>query len=144
MHDVQELVSRLVSKARRLIKNTTTNLAENWMQIRCKFDGGKVVNRIQSGSFQFRCSGAGLQKNLGKTWGVSMWEKMTGNSAFIDAANSSAKRAKLRKSTENPKNADEGISIPKKTTQLQLAKLIPDTMVLLNLMIMWTIFRQST
>ena len=33
MHDIQSLVSRLVSKAGRLIHNTTTNLAENWMQI---------------------------------------------------------------------------------------------------------------
>ena len=49
MHDIQVLVSRLVSKAGQLIHNLTTNLAEKWMHIRCKFDGGKVVNRIQSG-----------------------------------------------------------------------------------------------
>ena len=47
MFDVQVLVSRLVSKADRLIKNFTTNIAENWMQIRCKFDGGKCINRSQ-------------------------------------------------------------------------------------------------
>lgn len=111
MHDIQVLVSSLVSKAGRLIRNTTTNLAENWMQIRCKFDGGKVVNRSQSGSFQFRCSGAGLQKNLGQTWGTTVWQNMTGspaNEVFIDAADSSVKRAKKdreRKSTEKSKKS---------------------------------------
>ena len=49
MHDIQALISRLVEKSRQLIRNFTTNLAEEWMQIRCKFDGGKVVNRSQSG-----------------------------------------------------------------------------------------------
>ena len=106
---IQSLVSRLVSKAGRLIHNTTTNLAENWIQIRCKFDGGKVINRSQSVFFQFRCYGVGLQKNLGKTWGVSMWEKMTGdypNEVFVDAADISAKRVEKdreRKATENSK-----------------------------------------
>ena len=95
MHDIQTIVSRLVAKADKLIQNSTTNIAENWMQIRCKFDGGKYVNRSQSGSFQHRSSGAGLQQNLGKTWGVTMYEKMTGcpaNPVFINAAESSAKR----------------------------------------------------
>ena len=65
------------------------------MQIRCKFDGGKVINRSQCSSFHFRCYGARLQKNLGKTSRVSMWEKMTGdypNEVFVDAADLSAKR----------------------------------------------------
>jgi hypothetical protein len=73
MHDVQMLVSRLVEKAPQLIDNFTTNLAEAWMHIRCKFDGGKVINRSQSGSWQHRCTGAGLQHNLGKTWGPQVY-----------------------------------------------------------------------
>ncbi len=96
MHDIQLLVSRLVCKSERLITNCTTNLAENWMHIRCKFDGGKVVNRSQSGSWENRCCGAGIQKNVGKTWGPIMWEKMTGNPAnciFGTAMDASAKKA---------------------------------------------------
>ena len=58
---MQILVDRLASKSSRLIKNFTTNIAENWMHVRCKFDGGKYVNGSQSGSFQHRCYGAGLQ-----------------------------------------------------------------------------------
>lgn len=112
MHDIQVLlVSRLVGKAHQLIKNFTTNLAENWMQIRCKFDGGKVINRSQSGSCESRCSGAGLQKNLGKCWGPPTWEKMTGfpaSQVFVDTAESSAKKAdkdRKRKATEEAKDS---------------------------------------
>ena len=42
MHDVQMLVSRLVEKAPQLIDNFTTNLAEAWIHVGSKFDGGKV------------------------------------------------------------------------------------------------------
>ena len=95
MHDIQALVSRLVEKSRQLIRNFKTNLAEGWMQIRCKFDGGKVVNRSQSGSWEHRCAGAGLQQNLGRSWGLPTWEKMTGsppNPVFVDTAQSSARK----------------------------------------------------
>ena len=77
MTDIQFLVSRLVMKARKLIRSFTTNLVEGWVQVRCKFNGGKVVNPLQSGSWEHQCCGAGLQQNLGKTWGLPTWEKMT-------------------------------------------------------------------
>ena len=48
-HDIQVILSRLVAKAEQLIDNVTTNLAESWMHVRTKFDGGKVINRSQSG-----------------------------------------------------------------------------------------------
>ena len=51
-HDIQVILSRLVAKASQLIDNVTKNLAESWMHIRMKFDGGKVVNRSQSGSWE--------------------------------------------------------------------------------------------
>ncbi len=69
LYDIQVCVSRLATKAPQLIGNFTTNLAEGWMNIRCKYDGGKVINRSQSGSWEFRCMGAGLQQNMG-TGGV--------------------------------------------------------------------------
>ena len=67
MHDLQVLVYRLASKANRLINNFTTNIAENWINVRCKFDGGKYINCSQSCSFEHRCYGADLQHNLGRT-----------------------------------------------------------------------------
>ena len=42
-HDIQVILSRLVAKAEQLVENVTTNLAESWMHVRAKFDGGKVV-----------------------------------------------------------------------------------------------------
>ena len=48
------------------------------MSIRAKFDGGKQYNRSQSGAWEGRCAGAGLQQNLGPAWGTVAWERATG------------------------------------------------------------------
>ena len=47
------------------------------MHIRSKFDGGKEVNRSQSGSWEGRCAGAGLRANKGPEWGPACWAKVT-------------------------------------------------------------------
>ena len=52
INDVESCGDRLVSKAAQLVSNKTTNISENFMSIRCKMDGGKYFNRVQSGSFQ--------------------------------------------------------------------------------------------
>ena len=57
--EVERADDRLVSKAAQLISNNTTNLSECYMSIRAKMDGGKQINRIQSGSFEHRCMAAG-------------------------------------------------------------------------------------
>lgn len=111
LHDIEVLVSRLVAKAGQLIGNFTTNLAENWMSIRCKFEGGKVINRSQSGSWEFRCMGAGLRENLGSTWGPQTWTEATGstpNPILVKAAGNMAKKRdkdRKRKSTEKAKES---------------------------------------
>ena len=56
--------SFLAAKAPQLISNFTTNMAEAWMHTRCKFDGGKVINCSQSGSWEY-CMGVLLQLNMG-------------------------------------------------------------------------------
>lgn len=61
--------------------NFTTNLAESWMNIRAKFDGGKQYNRSQRGSWDGRCAGAGLQQIIGPDWGPIIWEKSIGKEA---------------------------------------------------------------
>ena len=48
LHDISVVLSRLVAKSKQLIGNHTTNLAQCWMHIRAKFDGGKVINLSQS------------------------------------------------------------------------------------------------
>ena len=69
---------RLVMLAPQLIQNETSNLAECYMSIRSCFDGGKQYNRIQKGSFEHRCYGAGLRVQNGPQWPVGFWEKTTG------------------------------------------------------------------
>ena len=43
--DINVILNWVADKAPRLIYNLTTNLAENWMNIRTKFTGGKRVDR---------------------------------------------------------------------------------------------------
>ena len=59
---------RLVSLAEQLMDNQTNNLAECYMGMRLYFDGGKVYNRVQSGSFEGRCYAAGLRFQEGPQW----------------------------------------------------------------------------
>ena len=109
LFEIHAAVSRLVGKARQLLGNSTTNLAECWMHIRAKFDGGKVINRSQSGSWQHRCMGAGLRQNMGREWGPQVWKIMTQsspNKVYTDEANDCAKiveRDRKRKATEQSK-----------------------------------------
>ena len=108
-HDIQVQLTRLIGKANQLIGNDTTNLAECWMHIRTKFDGGKVINRSQSGSWEHRCMGAGLRQNMGRDWGPQAWRGMTNtspNKIYIDTAERSAKTLsndKKRKATDEAK-----------------------------------------
>ena len=69
---------RLINKASQLIGDQTTNLSECYMSIRSKMDGGKQINRIQSGAFQHRCMAAGIASYT-RTWldsrnmAVTLW-----------------------------------------------------------------------
>ncbi len=77
LHDVSVLLSRLAEKADKLIDNTTSNLCENWMAIRNKFDGGKKKNLCGRKSWYWRCYGAGIRRNLGSDWSAITWERCT-------------------------------------------------------------------
>ena len=148
--DVEILVSRLVAKAGQLIGNFTTNLAENWMSIRCKFDGGKVINRCQSGSWEHRCMGAGLRLNIRPNWGPQVWRDTTGselNPILVNTANKTAKkREKDRKGkqTEEAKKDADKVNIHVWITQLKLESCIVGTMVELSQMRSAKMFVQNT
>jgi len=73
---VETLTDRLVVKAPQLVDNKTTNLCENFMSIRCKMDGGKFYNRIQRGSFHYRCMAAALRVQRGPKWLSYVWESL--------------------------------------------------------------------
>ncbi len=107
-HDIQVILSRLVTKAEQLVDNVTTNLAESWMHLRSKFDGGKVVNRSQSGSWEHRCMGAGLQHNAGKEWGPNLWKDMT-NSSLSKAFEDTAKRSSMKSVCDKKRKAREDV-----------------------------------
>ena len=64
LFEIERAGDRLVNKAAQLVSNRTTNLSECFMSIRAKMDGGKQINRIQSGSFEHRCMAAGLSMTL--------------------------------------------------------------------------------
>ena len=77
LRDITLILERVASKSDRLIGNSTTNLAECWMHIRCKFDGGKVYNHCNRFSWHTRCYAGALRFNLGPTWSTQVWEQST-------------------------------------------------------------------
>lgn len=86
MVDVKQIMRMYAAKADRLIYNETTNIAECWMYVKCKFDGAKSVNRMQRGSWTTRCTGACLRFQNGADWSPKVWERVTGekpSAAFI-------------------------------------------------------------
>ena len=80
------------------------------MHIRSKFDGGKQINRSQSGSWEARCYGAGLHANEGPQWGPKMWEKITGGKANPVYTAASAKQEKMAKADKMRKATDKAKS----------------------------------
>ena len=95
---------RLVSLAKQLIDNQTSNLAESYMGIRTHFDGGKVFNRVQSGSFESRCYAAGLKFQEGPQWITHAYQESTGQSppqVLADVTNKIEHRSGTEKKRKN-------------------------------------------
>ncbi len=83
LYDISKILNYHAEKADKLMGNYTSNLAENWMAIRAKFDGGKKINRCQRNSWYNRCTGAGLRRNLGSSWSAITFERCTGKPASL-------------------------------------------------------------
>ena len=92
LHDVEAAGDRLVAKATQLVQNKTTNITENFMSIRCKMDGGKYYNRIQSGSFQHHSMAAALRVQFGSGWTTSILNSFGIHSTVYDEFTNSCKR----------------------------------------------------
>ena len=78
--------------------------------MRSKFDGGKVINRSQSGSWEHRCLGAGLRHNLGSEWGPIVYKRLTMKDNEVYQAKSQVYAKKLikdkkRKGTDKAKES---------------------------------------
>ncbi|XP_060568496.1 uncharacterized protein LOC132727107 [Ruditapes philippinarum] len=78
LRDIFLFLNRLSEKANRLIGNFTSNLAESWMSIKCKFEGGKMFNKCFRGSFYARCYGGALRSLLGPAWSPQVYNQLTG------------------------------------------------------------------
>ena len=90
LHKVLRAGDRLVSLASQLTDNQTSNLAEAYMGLRTYFDGGKIYNSIQSGSFQSRCFAAGLKFQKGPQWINHVYVEYSGHAPLqplLDIAN---------------------------------------------------------
>ena len=92
LRDIETAGDRLVAKAAHLIQNKTTNITENFMSIRCKVDGGKFYNRIQSGSFQHRSMAAALWVQYGPGWTTSVLSSLGIQSSICDKFTNRRKR----------------------------------------------------
>ena len=95
MKDIFFYLNRLSEKSDRLIGNFTSNLAESWMHIRCKFDGGKVANKCFRGSFFARCYGGALRSLKGPAWSPMVYHQVTGirpDSVYINTYRIRSKR----------------------------------------------------
>ena len=90
-----------------ILGNFTTNLAEGYMNIRCKFDGGKQINRSQSGSWEARCAGAALRVNEGPEWGPKCWEKITKSANSHTYKTVATKRAKELAKSKKRKTSEK-------------------------------------
>ena len=80
------------------------------MHIRSKFDGGKQINRSQSGSWEARCAGAALGQNLGPQWGPEVWEVVTGraaNSIFKVASEAKCKQPEADRNAKQLTKLDQ-------------------------------------
>ncbi|CAC5421049.1 unnamed protein product [Mytilus coruscus] len=75
--DLALLLNNVARKARSLIGNFTTNLAECWMHMRTKFDGGKMLNHCNRGAWHTRSYATALRFNKGPTWSPNVWEQAT-------------------------------------------------------------------
>ena len=89
------------------------------MHIRSKFDGGKQINRSQSGSWEARCAGAALRVNEGPEWGPKCWEKITKLKNNQTYKTVSAKRTK-QLARDNKRKASETVKLQRKKGKEQV------------------------
>lgn len=65
------------------------------MGMRSYFDGGKVYNHVQSGSFEGRCYAEGLRFQEGPQWITHTYQEVTGQQSpqpLVDVTNNIEKR----------------------------------------------------
>ena len=66
---------RIPGKFIRVLAGTVSQLELSTLSQLLRGGGGGVINRSQSGSWEHRCMGVGLQQNEGKEWGPPALER---------------------------------------------------------------------
>ena len=111
LKDIFFYLNRMSEKADRLFGNFTSNLAESWMHIRCKFDGGKVNNKCFRASFYARCYGGALRSAKGPAWSPMVYQQVTGkrpDSVYIKTYRIRSKQyIETMKSSKKQSNKDK-------------------------------------
>ena len=71
------------------------------MSVYSRMDGGKQINRIQSGTFQQRCMAAGLHLILGPGWIAETWESLFGSCSSVMSTFSNTTKRKHENNVEH-------------------------------------------
>ena len=108
LKDMYIILNRMAEKSDRLIGNFTSNLAESWMHIRCKFDGGKFINKCFKAGFYGRCYGASLRSLLGPAWSPQVYKRVLNSN--LDSHYISTYRRRSQKYSTNKKLANTTVS----------------------------------
>ncbi|XP_060577969.1 uncharacterized protein LOC132735083 [Ruditapes philippinarum] len=112
--DVQFFLNRIADKSHRLIGNFTINLCESWMAIRAKFDGGKVINRCSRGSWNARCYGGALRKNIGVEWSPITFNHVTKEPAGVFFLSGVRRQAQLLNASSKYKAKPDSKNVRRK------------------------------
>ena len=84
------------------------------MSVRCKFDGGEKYNRIEGGSFQYHCNGAGLAIQHGPDYWLTFWKKATNNNpgqvmtAYMTTQQQQRRKDQVRKQSSEYRKSSNG------------------------------------
>jgi len=73
--ELQMYLQRITNKVDRLKEGATSNLAEAFFAVVCKFDHGKIKNFIQGNNYKLRSFCAALSFNQGPTWNYDLIRK---------------------------------------------------------------------
>ena len=94
------------------------------MSVHAKMDGGKQINRIQSGSFEHRCMTAGLSITLGPTWCTDTWRHLFGMPSLV--AQSYAYKRKRKHDSDKTRKNSESYKRARLEKKYHITPAIPD------------------
>jgi len=83
--ELRDYLTKMTYRVDRIKEGVTSNLAEAFFSVACKFDHGKIKNFIQGNNYRLRSFCAALSFNEGPTWNYNILKSYLG----IDSGSSS-------------------------------------------------------